>query len=223
MSTHTGPSQTVGASELGAARRPPTRHHQIVVVGGGSGGITVAAQLCRKLKDPDVAIIEPSETHDYQPLWTLVGGGVVHKEQSRHHERDVIPAKATWLRETVTEFDPEHNEVVLADGSRVGYDFLIVAVGIQLNWEAIDGMRADLVGRHGICSNYLYDGCEVTWATLQDFEGGTALFTMPAAADQVRRRAAEDHVPRRRPLRGGPACATGRGSSSPPARPASSR
>ncbi len=108
---------------------------------------------------------------------------------------------------------------MLADGSRVGYDFLVVAVGIQLNWEAIDGMRADLVGRHGICSNYLYDGCEITWRTLQDFKGGTALFTNPAATDQVRRRAAEDHVPRGRPLRGGPACGTGRGSSSHRARP----
>ena len=56
-----------------------TRHHQIVVVGGGLAGATVSAWLCRTVNNPDVAVIEPSETHEYQPMWTLVGGGVVPK------------------------------------------------------------------------------------------------------------------------------------------------
>jgi sulfide:quinone oxidoreductase len=73
-----------------------------VVVGGGTGGATAAAGLCRKLGHPDLAVIEPSETHDYQPLWTLVGGGVVPKEKSRHHELDALPPKATWIKDRVT-------------------------------------------------------------------------------------------------------------------------
>ncbi|MCS6943291.1 MAG: FAD/NAD(P)-binding protein [Geminocystis sp.] len=47
--------------------------HQIVIVGGGSGGITTAAQLLKKDKNLDIAIIEPSEKHYYQPGWTLRG------------------------------------------------------------------------------------------------------------------------------------------------------
>jgi len=39
------------------------KNHQIVIIGGGTAGITVAAQLMRKKKDLDVAIIEPSEKH----------------------------------------------------------------------------------------------------------------------------------------------------------------
>ena len=181
----------------------PTRHHQIVIVGGGTGGVTAAARLCRRLDEPDVAIIEPSETHDYQPLWTLVGGGVVAKEKSRRAERDVIPAKATWIRAAVTGFDPAANQVLLDDGSRVSYDFLVVAVGIKLDWEAIEGMRADLVGRDGICSNYLYEGGEATWRTLRDFDGGTALFTHARApvkcggAAQKIMYLADDHLRRR--------------------------
>lgn len=156
----------------------PTRHHQIVIVGGGTGGVTAAAQLCRKLDDPNVAIIEPRETHDYQPLWTLVGAGVVGREKSRRGEASVIPSKATWIRESVKSFDPANNAVVMADGGRVSYDYLIVAAGIQLNWGQIKGMSPDLL-KDGICSNYLYDSCEGTWRTLQQFKGGTAVFTMP--------------------------------------------
>ena len=51
-----------------------TAKHQIVIVGGGTAGITVAARLLRK-GYTDVAVIEPSDKHYYQPLWTLVGGG----------------------------------------------------------------------------------------------------------------------------------------------------
>jgi len=182
---------------------PRTRHHQIVVVGGGSGGATVAARLCRKLRNPDLAVIEPSETHDYQPLWTLVGGGVVPKERSRHFEIDVLPRKATWIKDRVTRFEPADNRVVLGDGSRVSYDYLIVAIGLKLNWEAIKGLSVDQIGKDGICSNYLYDGCEGTWRTLQEFNGGTALFTNPkppikcAGAPQKIMYLADDHFRRR--------------------------
>lgn len=48
-----------------------TAKHQILIVGGGTAGITVAARMLRK-GYTDVAVIEPSSKHYYQPLWTLV-------------------------------------------------------------------------------------------------------------------------------------------------------
>ena len=70
-------------------------HHQIVIVGGGTAGITVAARL--RNVDPmlDIAIIEPSEKHYYQPLWTLVGGGMFKSEESGRDEVDLIPYGVT--------------------------------------------------------------------------------------------------------------------------------
>jgi flavin-dependent dehydrogenase len=50
-------------------------HHSVLIVGGGTAGITVAAQLVKKIPATRLAIIEPSDKHYYQPLWTLVGGG----------------------------------------------------------------------------------------------------------------------------------------------------
>lgn len=155
-----------------------SEHHSIVVVGGGTAGITVAARLCRALDEPDVAIIEPSATHYYQPLWTLVGGGVVDREASARPEAEVIPDGATWVRSEVAELLPDHDAVATADGQTITYDYLVVAPGLALRWDAIEGLEGR-VGRDGICSNYGYDQCHLTWKTISEFEGGTALFTMP--------------------------------------------
>lgn len=155
-----------------------SEHHRIVIVGGGTAGIAVAARLCRELDEPDVAIIEPSAVHYYQPLWTLVGGGVVGREKSARPEADLIPDGATWIQGEVSELLPDENGVETTDGRSIGYDHLIVAPGLAVRWDAIEGLEGR-VGSDGICSNYAYDQCHLTWETISSFEGGTALFTMP--------------------------------------------
>jgi len=44
-----------------------TDHHRVVIVGGGAAGITVAAILRRHRHDLDIALLEPSDSHYYQP------------------------------------------------------------------------------------------------------------------------------------------------------------
>ena len=154
-------------------------HHRIVIVGGGSGGISVAARLARALKNPDIVIVDPASDHYYQPLWTLVGGGVFKKEASRRAEQSVIPHGATWVQESVVELCPQENCVVTNTGRTLEYDYLVAAPGIQLDWNKIKGLEGHL-GQDGLCSNYVYEQSELTWQTINSFKGGKALFTQPS-------------------------------------------
>jgi sulfide:quinone oxidoreductase len=152
--------------------------HDVVIVGGGAGGLTVAAMLRNLADPPAVTIIEPSEKHFYQPLWTLVGGGVFPREESMRDEAEFIPDGATWIKDRVKSFDPDNNQVTLASGGVITYKSLIVAAGIQLDWHKIEGLAGN-VGKHGICSNYSYDTVPYTWETLRNLQGGRAIFTFP--------------------------------------------
>lgn len=159
-----------------------TIHHQFVIIGGGTAGITVAAQLTRNwLNGPDVAVIDPAENHYYQPLWTLVGAGLAKKEVTQRPEASVIPRGVTWIRDAVTELLPEQNSIRTGDRKTVTYDWLVVAAGLQINWDRIPGLR-ESVGKEGVCSNYSYATVDSTWEAIRSFRGGTAVFTMPSGA-----------------------------------------
>ncbi|MEW6362451.1 MAG: FAD/NAD(P)-binding oxidoreductase [Acidobacteriota bacterium] len=150
--------------------------HEVVIVGGGTAGISVAARLRRK--GLGVAIIEPSDVHYYQPLWTLVGGGIVPKEDTRRPEADYIPNGSTWIKDRVTEFDPDANQVVTESGKRIGYDFLVVCPGIQIDWDKIKGLP-ESIGKDGVCSNYSYEYVDKTWEFIRKTKQGNAIFTQP--------------------------------------------
>ncbi|MCA9706406.1 MAG: NAD(P)/FAD-dependent oxidoreductase [Myxococcales bacterium] len=154
-------------------------HHQVIVVGGGTAGLSIAARLCAAENAPQVAIIEPSDKHYYQPIWTLVGGGVFPREISERNEADFIPRGATWIRDAVESFDPEHDTIVTRGGKTLTYDQLVVAAGIQLDWDEVKGLP-EALGKGGVCSNYSYDAVDSTWESIRSFKGGTAIFTFPA-------------------------------------------
>ena len=150
----------------------------VVIVGGGSAGLATAASLLDRDRSLDIVVIEPRDTHDYQPGWTMVGGGVFDVKDTRRAEASVIPAGVRWIKGAVASFEPERDQVTLEDGSTVGYRALVVAPGNTLDWAAIDGLPETL-GKNGVTSNYSYETAPYTWDLVQSLKGGTALFTQP--------------------------------------------
>lgn len=153
-------------------------HYQIVIVGGGNAGISIASQLLRQDASLDIAILDGAKKHYYQPAWTLVGGGEFDIKETERDEKSVIPTGATWIQQMVQSFKPEENKVILADGTDLGYNYLIAAPGIQLNWGDIKGLKETL-GKNGVCSNYSFETAPYTWECIQQTKGGKAIFTNP--------------------------------------------
>ncbi|MBV0934335.1 bifunctional protein tyrosine phosphatase family protein/NAD(P)/FAD-dependent oxidoreductase [Marinobacterium weihaiense] len=154
------------------------RRHDVLIVGGGAAGQAVTGSLLQRQPDLDIAIIEPSAEHYYQPGWTLVGGGVFDRKQTLRPMHDVMPEGVKWYQAAAAAFRPEQQQVVLEDGERLGYRTLIVAPGLTLDWDAIPGLRETL-GRNGVTSNYRFDLAPYTWELINSTRKGRALFTQP--------------------------------------------
>lgn len=155
-------------------------HFQILIIGGGNAGISTAAQLLRKNKNLQIAVIEPSEYHYYQPAWTLVGAGVFNVDKTIRREASVMPKNVKWIKETAEFFHPEENRIVTAEGNAYSYDYLIVAPGIQLNWNAVKGLQ-QTIGKNGVTSNYSFQYAPYTFECLNKIKpGDTILFTAPS-------------------------------------------
>uniref|UniRef100_A0A2K5MNR4 Sulfide:quinone oxidoreductase, mitochondrial n=1 Tax=Cercocebus atys TaxID=9531 RepID=A0A2K5MNR4_CERAT len=168
-----GPLQLhTGASH--AARN----HYEVLVLGGGSGGITMAARMKRKVGAENVAVVEPSERHFYQPIWTLVGAGAKQLSSSGRPMASVIPSGVEWIKARVTELNPDKNCIHTDNDEQISYRYLIIALGIQLHYEKIKGLPEGFA-HPKIGSNYSVKTVEKTWKALQDFKEGNAVFTFP--------------------------------------------
>jgi sulfide:quinone oxidoreductase len=149
----------------------------VLIVGAGTGGVMAAAQLKNANGKLRIGLIDPADTHWYQPAWTLVGAGTFNYKKTARPMASIIPNGVEWIQDKVTTFDPAKNSLSTEKSGDLGYKFLIVAPGLQYDIDALPGLREALDTPY-VCSNYLNP--EKTWEVLQNFNGGNAVFTQPS-------------------------------------------
>ncbi|EJD06011.1 FAD/NAD-binding domain-containing protein [Fomitiporia mediterranea MF3/22] len=160
---------------------------KILVIGAGTAGISISNQIFNRFKsagkplaDGDVAIVDAAEWHHYQPGWTLVGAGLKDKSTLRRPLASLVPKHITHVPENVKSFEPRSSSITLASGRTLGYDILVVATGLQVNWNGIKGLSQALADpTSGVSSIYSYDTCDKTWKDIDALRNGKAIFTQP--------------------------------------------
>jgi len=170
-------------AHAGGVEKPVHRHseastYDVIVVGGGSAGIAVASSLLKRRPQLDIVVVEPRYKHFYQPGFTMVGGGVFSPTQPQTFTKKVMPSGVRWIEAAAASFEPEHNQITLEDGSCLAYRQLVVAPGLKLDWDAVEGLHESL-GKNGITSNYRFDYAPYTWELVQNLRSGRAIFTQP--------------------------------------------
>lgn len=152
--------------------------YDIVIIGGGAAGIATASSILKRNAKVTIAVVDPATDHYYQPGWTMVGAGVFTPEQTRKAESDIMPKGVKWVRLPAVAIDPDRNTVELEDGDTLTYRVLVVAPGLRLAWEKIEGLP-EALGRNGVTSNYRYDLAPYTYQLVKELRQGRALFSQP--------------------------------------------
>ena len=156
---------------------------RIAIVGAGAGGAAIANRLANRLEGATITIIDGRMQHWYQPGFTLIAAGLKPAHYSVSDTGDWLPDGVEWIAEFAAEIDPEANVVTTTGGRRVDYDYLIVASGLTLDWDAIEGFDLGMVGQNGVSAHYAGpEYAELSWRALDRFveSGGVGLFGRPA-------------------------------------------
>ncbi|KAI3389472.1 hypothetical protein SNEBB_004211 [Seison nebaliae] len=154
-------------------------HFKFLIVGGGSGGLATSAKLRKKFPN-QIAIIEPSKTHFYQPGWTLVGGGLTSIENVQRPLANVVPKNVKLFNEPAIEIDPDKQFVQLKNDRKISYEYLIISVGIKSRPDLIKGFREALDNDPNVVT--VYSGKYVTKVqpAVKGLKEGNAIFTYPS-------------------------------------------
>ena len=145
---------------------------KIVILGAGTGG-TVMANLLRKRldgKDWSLTVIDKDDDHYYQPGFLFIPFGFYTKEDLLKKKSKFIPKGVEFIISEVERVDAAGNAVVLGDGLRVPYDFLILATGAEIAPSETPGMLDGW--RDTVFDFYTADGAAALAGKLRAFPGG---------------------------------------------------
>lgn len=156
---------------------------RIVIIGAGAAGTALVNRLVERLDGAAITIIDARAEHLYQPGLSLVAAGLKPASYTLSQTTDWLPEGISLVSENAAAIDPITKTVATTSGQSIAYDFLIVAPGLVLDHDAIEGFSLDMVGQNGIGA--LYAGPQYaakTWEAASKFteEGGVGLFTRPA-------------------------------------------
>ncbi len=104
---------------------------KVLILGGGFAGLNAAKALGNTKFD--VWLIDKTNHHLFQPLLYQVASAALSPGDIAVPIREILSAyeNVTVLMGQVERIDKEKREVVLQNGDRVGYEYLIVALGAR--------------------------------------------------------------------------------------------
>ncbi len=146
---------------------------QLLVIGAGTAGTMVVNRL-RRLLDIDewkITIVDPNETHYYQPGFLFIPFGMYSKNDVVKPKRDFIPSGVEMIKAGADVIEPDHNRVKLDDGRILNYDFLVIATGTQTRPEETPGLKESEWHR-SIHDFYAVDGAVALAKHLRTWQGG---------------------------------------------------
>lgn len=116
-----------------------SKQDKVVIVGGGFGGATAARYIKRRHPQAEVTLIEPNEIYYTCPFSNLYLAGLREFDDIGHDFSDLKAQGIQVIHDYATAVDAEKKYVQLGNGEELSYDKLLLAPGVDFQWNAIEG------------------------------------------------------------------------------------
>lgn len=135
--------QTLKALGLGAVALPlklkAATGATVVIIGGGFAGASAARSLRQLAPELRIILIEASTRYTACPLSNLVIAGERSLSAQQFSWSQLAAEGIQVINAVARDIDAAIRKVTLADGTELLYDKLILAPGIRLRWNALEG------------------------------------------------------------------------------------
>lgn len=112
---------------------------RVVIVGGGFAGASCARALRAADNRLAITLVEARRTYTALPLSNGVLGGVRELSQQQFGYDKIAAAGIAVAFAAATAVDPQARSVTLSTGNKLAYDRLVLAPGIALRFDALQG------------------------------------------------------------------------------------
>ncbi|HEX5189163.1 MAG TPA: FAD/NAD(P)-binding oxidoreductase [Streptosporangiaceae bacterium] len=146
---------------------------RLLILGGGTAGTMVANKLRRKLDRAhwQITVVDQDDRHVYQPGFLFLPFGAYRPADVSKPRRQFFPDGVEFVLCEIDRVDADADEVYLADGRRLGYDYLVIASGTSPRPDQTPGMLGKL-WRQSIFDFYSLDGATALAGALSRFDAG---------------------------------------------------
>ncbi|MCB1892832.1 MAG: NAD(P)/FAD-dependent oxidoreductase, partial [Rhodocyclaceae bacterium] len=117
----------------------------VVIMGAGIGGLPAAFELREALRKEDrITVVSNSPTFHFVPSNPWVAVNWRKREDIELDLATILNRKnIDFSAAGVTRVHPDANQLELGDGSRMDYDYLVIATGPRLAFEEVEGLGPD--------------------------------------------------------------------------------
>jgi sulfide:quinone oxidoreductase len=119
---------------------------KLLILGAGTAG-TMMANKMRKIlsrSDWEITIVDQFKTHYYQPGFLFIPFGIYSEKDVIKPKNDFFPVGVNVIYSEIQKVEGENNQVLLADGTKLNYDYLIIATGTRTAPEETEGLKGKL-------------------------------------------------------------------------------
>ena len=124
----------------------------VVIMGAGIGGLPAAFEMREALRKEDrITVVSNSPTFHFVPSNPWVAVNWRKREDIELDLATILNRKnIDFSAAGVTRVHPDANQLELGDGSKMDYDYLVIATGPKLAFEEVEGLGPD-GHTHSIC------------------------------------------------------------------------
>ncbi|MBL8928699.1 MAG: NAD(P)/FAD-dependent oxidoreductase [Kineosporiaceae bacterium] len=147
---------------------------RLLVLGGGTAGTMAVNKLRPRLSPQEwkITVVDPDEVHYYQPGYLFIPFGIYQPDEVRKPRKRFLPSGVDLVTTEVDRVVPEENHVLLTDGVRLDYDYLIIATGTTPRPDQTPGMDDESVWRDSVHEFYTFEGACALAEKLRGWDGG---------------------------------------------------